>query len=535
VNLPLKKLLETHTSGRHESGRNEPGRKESGRNDKPVPQERADTLNSDFDILQRELLENGDPIGLYDRHGLVVYTNAAFDRIAEAFTANAPLNSFGSDRNYTANDELTSLKSLAGSVINEYAVRINGRTEYYRAKHRAINGNDGEFVGSALILTPLSEVKALNAALSLANERLDDTTRLVSDWIWETDRNLQITYISPQVQKTLGFHPSELIGRSLSALPSAANEELETRTAPDHRRPFRDLNVEIKDRSGTAHNFLLNGLPVYDHQNGNFAGFRGSASDITETRNRQLALFEAKEAAELANRVKSEFLANMSHELRTPLNAIIGFSEMMSSELLGPLGNEQYQGYSHDILVSAQHLLGVINDILDVAKIEAGKLHLTEEDVNPHEVLGTVKRLMSERAERVGINLKLDAAKDLPHVWADARKLKQILINLMANSVKFTPGGGRIELSAFVDQRGDFVFAVTDTGIGIAKEDIDKALAPFTQIDSQLSRQFEGTGLGLPLAKGFTELHDGELKLVSEPGKGTQVTIHLPARRVIPN
>ena len=520
MNLPLKKLLETHTSGR-------PDNAASG--------EGSNGDDHDIAVLQRELLENGDPVALYDRHGQVVYTNPAFDRIAEAFTAAAPTNTFGGDKKNATNDELSALKALAGSVINEYAVRIAGRIEYYRARHRAINDENGEFVGSALLLTSLSEVKALNAALSLANERLDDTTRLVSDWIWETDRNLQLTYISPQVQKTLGFHPSELVGRSLSALPATPSEELDTRTAQDHRRPFRDINVEIADRSGTTHSFLLNGLPVYDHQNGNFAGFRGSASDITETRLRQLALFEAKEAAELANRVKSEFLANMSHELRTPLNAIIGFSEMMSSELLGPLGNEQYQGYSHDILVSAQHLLGVINDILDVAKIEAGKLHLTEEDVNPHEVLGTVKRLMSERAERVGINLKLEAADDLPHVWADARKLKQILINLMANSVKFTPGGGRIDLSAYVDQRGDFIFAVTDTGIGIAKEDIEKALAPFTQIDSQLSRQFEGTGLGLPLAKGFTELHDGELKLISEPGKGTQVTVHLPARRVIPN
>ncbi len=520
MNLPLKKLLETHTSGR---------------SDGTDIGEAVDDADRDIAILQRELLENGDPVALYDRHGQVVYTNPAFDRIAEAFTATAPNNTFGGEARSVNGDELNALKALAGSVINEYAVRISGRIEYYRAKHRAINDDNGEFIGSALLLTSLSEVKALNAALSLANERLDDTTRLVSDWIWETDRNLQLTYISPQVQKTLGFHPSELIGRPLSALPATPSDDLEARTAQDHRRPFRDVNVEIKDRAGTAHSFLLNGLPVYEHHNGSFAGFRGSASDVTESRLRQLALFEAKEAAELANRVKSEFLANMSHELRTPLNAIIGFSEMMSSELLGPLGNEQYQGYSHDILVSAQHLLGVINDILDVAKIEAGKLHLTEEDVNPHEVLGTVKRLMSERADRVGINLKLEAAEDLPHIWADARKLKQILINLMANSVKFTPGGGRIDLSAYIDQRGDFVFAVSDTGIGIAKEDVEKALAPFTQIDSQLSRQFEGTGLGLPLAKGFTELHDGELKLVSEPGKGTQVTIHLPARRVIPN
>ena len=526
MNLPLKKLLEAHTSGHDDT---------SEMREASDPQEGVGDPDQDLTLLQRELLENGDPVALYDRHGQVVYTNPAFDRIADALTANAPLNSFGGDSDRPQTDELNALKSLAGSVINEYAVRINGRVEYYRAKHRALNSASGDFLGSALTLTSLSEVKALNAALSLANERLDDTTRLVSDWIWETDRNLQIAYISPQVQKTLGFHPSELVGQALGALPMTPSDELEARTAPDHRRPFRDVSVQIKDRAGNSRNFLLNGLPVYDHQTGNFAGFRGSASDITETRVRQLALFEAKEAAELANRVKSEFLANMSHELRTPLNAIIGFSEMMSSELLGPLGNEQYQGYSHDILVSAQHLLGVINDILDVAKIEAGKLHLTEEDVNPHEVLGTVKRLMSERAERVGIHLSVEADQDLPHVWADARKLKQILINLMANSVKFTPGGGRIDIRAYVEQSGDFVFAVTDTGIGIAKEDIDKALAPFTQIDSQLSRQFEGTGLGLPLAKGFTELHEGELKLISEPGKGTQVTVHLPAKRVIPD
>ena len=222
----------------------------------------------------------------------------------------------------------------------------------------------------------------------------------------------------------------------------------------------------------------------------------------------------------------------MSHELRTPLNAIIGFAEIMQMELLGPMGSEQYRGYATDIHDSARHLLGLINDILDVSKIEAGKADLNEQDVDVARLIESVIRLIAERAQRAEGALSSRVEGSIPPFYGDDRKLKQILINLLSNAVKFTPGGGRVELSARIDETGDLLLAVADTGIGIAPGDLERAMQPFGQVDSRLNRRYEGTGLGLPLTRGLVELHGGTLTLDSELDRGTIVTVRLPAARL---
>jgi signal transduction histidine kinase len=297
--------------------------------------------------------------------------------------------------------------------------------------------------------------------------------------------------------------------------------------------PFRDLEVEIADRKGEIRYFLLSGLPVYCRNTGDFLGYRGTAHDVTENRWRERALLQAKEDAEAAARAKGEFLANMSHELRTPLNAIIGFSEIMGDEMLGPLGNEQYKGYIQDISESARHLLSMINNILDAAKLESGRMILSESRVDADAMVKSVARLMAPRANRAGLNLVTHTPPDLPPILADETKLKQVLLNLVSNAVKFTGDGGRIDIHAEVAETGEFLFMVSDNGIGIAEEDIPQALAPFGQVDTRISRKFEGTGLGLPLAKSLTELHGGTFKLISQPGVGTTVTLRLPKHRVV--
>jgi signal transduction histidine kinase len=278
---------------------------------------------------------------------------------------------------------------------------------------------------------------------------------------------------------------------------------------------------------------LLSGLPIFCRESGDFLGYRGTAHDITEIRWREVAIHKAKEDAELASRAKSEFLANMSHELRTPLNAIIGFSEIMGGEMLGPLGSEQYKGYVHDIADSARHLLALISDILDAAKIESGHMSLSESEVDPDALIHSVIRLMTPRAGRAGLSLNADTEPGLPKVLADETKLKQILINLTANAVKFTRPGGRVDLRAKMGESGELVIMVSDTGIGIAPCDIPRALAPFGQVESQLNRSFEGTGLGLPLAKSMTEMHGGTFNLVSQLDVGTTITLRLPESRVL--
>ena len=201
--------------------------------------------------------------------------------------------------------------------------------------------------------------------------------------------------------------------------------------------------------------------------------------------------------------------------------------------MLGPIGNARYKGYATDITDSAGHLLELINDILDAAKIEAGEMSLAEETVDPRDLVESVRRLIAPRAERAKLRLDVRLTGTVPALRADKTKLKQILINLLSNAVKFTPEGGRVSLRAELADNGEFLFLVRDSGIGIAPDDMARAMAPFGQVDSRLSRKYEGTGLGLPLAKSLTELHGGGFELVSQPERGTTVTVRLPASRVV--
>ena len=244
-------------------------------------------------------------------------------------------------------------------------------------------------------------------------------------------------------------------------------------------------------------------------------------------------LKQARDAAEQANKSKSEFLATMSHELRTPLNAIIGFSDIIKSQQFGPVGTEQYSEYAADINNSGQHLLQLINDILDLSKVESGLEELHENDIDVPTTLRSILVLVRQIADRDGIEIELDIADNLPRLHADQRKLKQILINLMSNAVKFSDEGGRVVLSTWCDANSGFVFQITDTGIGMAPDEIPKALAKFGQIDSDLNRKHDGTGLGLPLSKSLIELHDGSFDLQSQAGVGTTVTVVFPPSRIV--
>ncbi|MBX3482478.1 MAG: PAS domain-containing protein [Phenylobacterium sp.] len=241
--------------------------------------------------------------------------------------------------------------------------------------------------------------------------------------------------------------------------------------------------------------------------------------------------------AEAANQAKSDFLANMSHELRTPLNAINGFSEIMSGELFGPLGDARYRDYSKDILSSGQHLLALINDILDMAKIEAGKLNLRFEPICVEEIAEDAIRLVRNRAESAGLSLVLDFV-DLPDVEADHRAVKQILLNLLSNAIKFTPRGGKVTVAAELrdDPLGQRVkVSVQDTGIGISAADLERLARPFEQVESQHSKTTQGTGLGLALTKSLVEMHGGLLDLKSAPGQGTTASFALPLRQSRPS
>ncbi len=243
-------------------------------------------------------------------------------------------------------------------------------------------------------------------------------------------------------------------------------------------------------------------------------------------------LTEARQDLEATSRAKSEFLANMSHELRTPLNAVIGFAEIIKNELLGPLSVPKYHEYANDIYESGRHLLELINDILDLSKVESGRDELHEENIAVADLLRPVMVLVRGRAEKSDVALDVQCPDDLPHLYADMRKMKQILVNLLTNAIKFTEPGGSVMLKTWCSPDSGYVFQIVDTGIGIALADIPKVLSVFGQVDSDLNRSHEGTGLGLPLTKSLAELHSGSLDLQSELGAGTTVTVRLPAERV---
>ncbi len=257
-------------------------------------------------------------------------------------------------------------------------------------------------------------------------------------------------------------------------------------------------------------------------------------SDITEIRAAERRLLKARSQAEIANHSKSEFLANMSHELRTPLNAIIGFTEIISQELFGPVANKKYLEYITDVHSSSLHLLSIINDVLDMSKIEAGKLELTKQAVALEEVIGEVVRIVHERAGRRGIELTFAAAEAAIVIWADRRAIKQIFLNLLSNAIKFSRERGKIYIRLTIEPAGDAAIEVEDHGVGMDQQEQERALQPFGQAKPATTGNYGGTGLGLPITKGLVEAHGGTLALSSRVGEGTVVRVTLPAHPTLP-
>jgi signal transduction histidine kinase len=245
-------------------------------------------------------------------------------------------------------------------------------------------------------------------------------------------------------------------------------------------------------------------------------------------------LRRALDSAAASNRAKSQFLATMSHELRTPLNAVIGFAELIGIEIHGGLGDPRYRDYAMSIRDSGAHLLALINDVLDFAKIDAGRLELIEEEIDIPELFAASLRMVEGAAADAGLVLREDIGyATLPRLRGDQRRIKQILLNLLSNAIKFTPAPGVVTIAARRHGQA-LVMTVSDTGIGIAPADLAKALEPFGQIDNRLARAYQGTGLGLPLSRQLMEVHGGSLELDSEVGHGTTVTLTLPAERLVP-
>lgn len=337
------------------------------------------------------------------------------------------------------------------------------------------------------------------------------------------DGDIRYTYISEGARDLFGVEPEEIVSN-----PTA----LFDRHSPEYSANFRerllaasrdltmwDVEAPIITRDGErkwTHAIARphrrpDGSVVWD----------GVILDATRIKQTNLELTAS-------NRAKSEFLANMSHELRTPLNAIIGLAEVMHQQLLGEIGNSRYREYVGDIHNSGVHLMDIINDILDLAKIESGKLELMESIVDIRRIFESCVRIVQPRADEGGVSLSVNLPDQLPRLRADERKLKQVMINLLSNAIKFSVEGGNVRMEASVSDDNRIMLIVSDDGIGIPREQVASVFEPFTQVDSGLDRGFQGTGLGLPLTKAMVELHGGGIGLESEKGVGTVVTVSMP-------
>ncbi|MGH6946015.1 MAG: ATP-binding protein [Kiloniellales bacterium] len=375
--------------------------------------------------------------------------------------------------------------------------------------------------------------RLLGEILEESQERLRGVIDSVPGVIFACDVDQRLVFLNTGAGALARLGRDQAIGRTTSEVfPEPFDSESQQRDLRvlNDRAAIPAYESPMTDANGDERVMLVTKNPLGTNE-GKVGLVVTAAIDITHRKHTEEALIEAKEQAELANRAKTEFLANMSHELRTPLNAIIGFAQVMSEEMMGPIGSPKYRNYTQDISQSAEHLLTIIDQILDLAKIETGRLELQEEETDLAATIAEATQIVRPRAVENQISFVVGSLNGLPRFLGDRTKIRQILTNLLSNAVKFTDPGGEISLSALVGPDRSVEIRVADTGIGMAPEEIPLALSRFGQIEESMTRRHPGAGLGLPLSIKLIELHGGTCQIDSKKGVGTTVTIRFPASR----
>ena len=444
--------------------------------------------------------------------------------------------------------DLASANAIAQRTSFEIEYRIthrDGSLRWVQDRGRGVYGEDGRFLHVDGCIFDITERKQAEAALAAAldNVRASEhqfrsLTGSIPGAVYrcKLDGNWTSVFMSDAMAEISGYPIAELGEGGTTSYGDLIDPEDRAVCDPivlaavargdpfivEYRIRRKDSSLRWVQERGRG---ILgdDGRPMF---------LEGVVFDITDRKAAEAELRRTKDHAESANRAKSEFLAMMSHELRTPLNAIIGFSDMVIEEMYGPVGSERYREYLRDIRSSGTHLLDLINDILDLSKAESGQVDLHESLIGIEGLIDGSVGLVALRARQAGVEIVTDIAHDLPHLRADERKVRQVLLNLATNAIKFTPPGGRVCLRAQV-VNGGLRLIVEDTGIGMSSADIPKALSPFGQIDSAHNRRHTGTGLGLPLTKRLVEAHGATFDLKSEIAVGTAVTIEFPADRLV--
>ncbi|UUX51083.1 ATP-binding protein [Nisaea acidiphila] len=476
------------------------------------------------------------PIVLEDLAGKIISANRAFAELVNRAADNIVGHEIG--------DVLSDPAAARVFAVDKDFV-LRGRPEILDLRMAGPAGAKREFVVSKVplliegtdrpgvvgVMQDLTDRKRVERQLFESEKRFRDFAEASSDWLWETDTEGRFTYFAHGSRDYSGLVPESNLGKSRfeATIEDLTSEKWRKHIADiEARRPFSGFRYLLRGDGGHEVAVVINGIPVFDND-GEFVGYRGTGSDVTQQREAEISRDRARLDAERANRAKSEFLATMSHEFRTPLNAILGFSEMLSKEVLGSLGQDTYREYAEAINDSGAHMLALVNDILDIAAIEAGKRTLNKEEIDLLELMKDCTVEVSPIAADKSINLEVGVPGAQLTAYADERSLHQIILNLLSNSVKFTPEGGWIRLVAQPD-RGDMIaISVEDSGEGIPPEKLPTITDPFAQASSHPHHSREGTGLGLSIVKSLVEAHGGELKIESTLGVGTKVTVWLQA------
>ncbi len=397
---------------------------------------------------------------------------------------------------------------------------------------RMDDNNNPRVVGT---MTDMEEFRRTENALQEAEEKYRAIWENAVTGIYQASPDGQLISANPALARIFGYATPEDMLAHVSMMNRQLYASIKDRQAALNRlaEVGRISNVEFQGlRRDRSHFWMIESTRVVRDSNGEALYFEGSIDDITERKESELRLKSTLTELELANRAKIEFLANMSHELRTPLNAIIGFSEIIKDEVFGKLEQRQYHDYARDIYDSGRNLLGIINTILDVSRIEAGERQLNETVIRIPQLVDNVVDLVRHRIDENTQNLTIHIPTDIPTLWAEELAIKQILLNLLTNASKFTPAGGTITISARRDDTGDLRLDITDTGVGLDDEEIARVMAPFGQTSGSFARSSSGPGLGLTLVNALTRLHGGHFEITSQKGVGTTASIILPSSRL---